>query len=168
MNYHKELKDLVWLRDSKSISEDEFNRRKKKLFNLKNKHDGAKEKLLHDFNHGDYFKIEEVNIYFSPVNPVSPINNLITKEDRLDFLHAKRIDNINEGRPINHGLPGSKEENEAIAKMINERESRQRIFKFFQRSEKVLHQIIKKTLKGELKDDDPYVLAAQRILDQTK
>ena len=85
MNYHKELKDLVWLRDSKSISEDEFNRRKKELFNLKNKHDGAKEKLLHDFNHGDYFKIEEVNIYFSPVNPVSPINNLITKEDRLDF-----------------------------------------------------------------------------------
>ena len=166
MNYHKELKDLVWLRDSKSISEDEFNRRKKELFNLKNKHDGAKEKLLHDFNHGDYFKIEEVNIHFSPVNPVSPIARLITKQDKLDFLQAKRIENIKEGRPINHGLPESHEEGEAIARMIEEGKSREEIVDFFQRSERVMKIIIGKKLDGELESNDPYVLAAKKIIDQ--
>ena len=166
MNYHKELKDLIWLRDSESISKDEFNRRRKKLFNLKSKFDETKEKLLNEFNHGHYFKIEEVNINFSPVNPVSPIARLITKEDRLDFLQVKRIDNINEGRPINHGLPESHEEGEAIAKMIEKGKSREEIVNFFQRSEKVMKIIIGKKLDGELESNDPYVLAAKKIIDE--
>tara|TARA_Y100001970_G_scaffold279088_1_gene385842 strand:+ start:141 stop:644 length:504 start_codon:yes stop_codon:yes gene_type:complete len=166
MNYHKELKNLIWLRDSESISKDEFDRRRKELFNSKNKLDGAKEKLLNDFNHGNYFKIEEVNIYFSPVNPRSPIAKLITKEDRLDFLQTKRVDNINNGKPINHKLPESHEEGEAIAKMIEEGKSRDSIINFFQRSESVLTEIIKKKIDGDLESNDPYVLAAMKILDK--
>ena len=166
MNYHKELKDLISLRDSEYISKDEFDRRRKELFNSKNKLDEAKDKLLNEFNHGNYFKIEEVNIHFSPVNPVSPIARLITKQDKLDFLQAKRIDNINEGRPINHGLPESHEEGEAIARMIEEGESREEIVDFFQRSERVMKVIIGKKLDGELESNDPYVLAAKKIIDQ--
>ena len=166
MNYHKELKDLIWLRDSESISKDEFDRRRKELFNSKNKLDEAKNKLLNDFNHGNYFKIEEVNIHFSPVNPVSRIARLITKQDRLDFLQAKRIDNINEGRRINHGLPESHEEGEAIARMIEEGKSREEIVNFFQRSERVMKIIIGKKLDGELESNDPYVLAAKKIINQ--
>ena len=49
MNYHKELKDLISLRDSESISKDEFDRRRKRLFNSKNKLDEAKDKLLNEF-----------------------------------------------------------------------------------------------------------------------
>ncbi len=166
MNYHKELKDLISLRDSESISKDEFDRRRKRLFNSKNKLDEAKDKLLNEFNHGNYFKIEEVNIHFSPVNPVSPIARLITKQDKLDFLQAKRIDNIKEGRPINHGLPESHEEGEAIARMIEEGKSREEIVDFFQRSERVMKIIIGKKLDGELESNDPYVLAAKKIIDQ--
>ncbi len=166
MDYHKELKDLIWLRDSESISKDEFDRRRKELFNSKNKLKGVKEKLLNDFNHGNYFKIEDINIHFSPVNPVSRIARLISKQDRLDFLQTKRIDNINEGRPINHGLPESHEEGEAIAKMIEEGKSREEIVNFFQRSERVMKIIIGKKLDGELESNDPYVLAAKKIINQ--
>ena len=167
MNYHKELKDLIWLKDSQSISEDEFIKLKKKLFTEKNKFDGGKKKLLVHFNNGNYFKIEEINIHFSPINPHSKYSKLISKQDKLDFLHSKRLGNIDKNKPINTGLPDSKEESEAIKAMIEEGESRQKIFYFFQRSETVLHKIIKKTLAGELDDEDPYILAAKRILDQT-
>ena len=37
----------------------------------------------------------------------------------------------------------------------------------FQRSESVLHNIIKKNLEGRLDEDDPYVQTVKRIFDQT-
>ncbi len=130
-------------------------------FNFNDKH------LLDNHNNGDYFKIEEVNLNFSPVNPKSKYIKLNSEHQKLNFLYTMRWNNLLNKKPINSGLPDSKEEAKAIKGMIKEGESRERIFNYFQRSENVLHKIIKKTLAGELDDDDPYVIAAQRILDQT-
>ena len=58
-------------------------------------------------------------------------------------------------------------DDDIVKDMIEKGKSRERIFYYFQRSESVLHKIIKKTLAGELDDDDPYVIAANIILDQT-
>ena len=130
-------------------------------FNFNDQH------LLDNHNDGDYFKIEEVNLNFSPINPRSKYRQLTSKHQKLSFLYAKRWSNLLSKKPINSGLPDSKEEAKAIKDMIREGESRQRILNFFQRSESVLHKIIKKTLAGDLDDDDPYVIAANRMLDQT-
>ncbi len=166
MNYHKELKDLIWLKDSQSISEDEFIKRKKKLFTEKNKFDGGKKKLLVHFNNGNYFKIEEINIHFSPINPHSKYSKLISKQDKLDFLHSKRLGNIDKNKPINTGLPESHEEGELIAKLIEEGETRESIINFFQRSKTVMNRIIREKLDGKLESNDPYVLAAKKIINQ--
>lgn len=123
--------------------------------------------ILNNFQNGDYFKIEEVNPDFIAINPKSKYRYLSINQ-KLNNLISQRMDNLLNKKPINHGLPDTKEESEAIKDMIGEGESRDRIFYFFQRSETVLHKIIKKTLAGELEDDDPFVLAAQKILDQTK
>mgnify|MGYP001360191678 CR=1 FL=1 len=124
--------------------------------------------FLDNYNDGDYFKIEEINLYFSPVNPSSRYRQLSSENQKLNFLHTKRWNNLLNQKPINSGLPDSKEEAEAIKKMIEKGESRTRILNFFQRSEKVLGDIIKKNLEGELDNDDPYILAAKKLLDQTK
>ena len=123
--------------------------------------------ILNNFQNGDYFKIEEVNPDFIAINLKSKYRYLSINQ-KLNNLISQRMDNLLNKKPINHGLPDTKEESEAIKDMIGEGESRDRIFYFFQRSETVLHKIIKKTLAGELEDDDPFVLAAQKILDQTK
>ena len=130
-------------------------------FNFNDKH------LLDNYNNGDYFKVEEVNLHFSPVNPRSKYIMLNSKHQKLNFLYSKRWNNLLNKKPINSGLPDSKEEAKAIKDMIEEGKSRERIFFYFQRSESVLHKIIKKTLAGELDDDDPYVIAANRMLNQT-
>ena len=130
-------------------------------FNFNDRH------LLDNHNNGDYFKVEEVNLNFSPVNPRSKYILLNSEHQKLNFLYTKRWNNLLNKKPINSGLPDSKEEAEAIKGMIEEGKSRERIFNYFQRSESVLHKIIKKTLAGELDDDDPYVIAAKRMLDQT-
>ena len=92
--------------------------------------------------------------------------NLRNEADKLDFLNSKRLDNINNNKPINSGLPDSFEENKAIIKFIEKGESRQKILDYFQRSEIVINKIIKEKLEGKLVDDDPYVIAAKKILDQ--
>lgn len=130
-------------------------------FNFNDKH------LLDNYNNGDYFKVEEVNLHFSPVNPKSKYITLNSEHQKLNFLYSKRWNNLLNKKPINSGLPDSKEEAKAIKDMIEEGKSRERILYYFQRSESVLHKIIKKTLAGELDDDDPYVIAANRMLDQT-
>lgn len=130
-------------------------------FNLSDK------QFLDNYNEGDYFKIEEIKINFTPINENSPYIELTTDNQRLMFLYTRRWNNLLNKKPINTGLPDSKEEAKAIKKMIEDGESRQRIFSFFQRSKRVLHNIIKKTLAGELDHDDPFVLAAERMFNQT-
>ena len=48
--------------------------------------------------------------------------------------------------------------------MIEEGESRETIINFFQRSDNVMTKIIRRKLDGELESNDPYVLAAKKIL----
>tara|TARA_B100001175_G_C19511746_1_gene644353 strand:- start:3608 stop:4018 length:411 start_codon:yes stop_codon:yes gene_type:complete len=129
-------------------------------FNLSDK------QFLDNYNEGDYFKIEEIKINFTPINENSPYIGLTSDNQRLMFLYTRRWNNLLNKKPINNRLPDSKEEAKAIKKMIEDGESRQRIFSFFQRSETVLHEIIRRTLAGELEPDDPYVLAAERMLNQ--
>ena len=50
--------------------------------------------------------------------------------------------------------------------MIEEGKSREEIVNFFQRSERVMKIIIGKKLDGELESNDPYVLAAKKIINQ--
>ena len=129
-------------------------------FNLSDK------QFLDNYNEGDYFKIEEIKINFTPINENSPYIELTSDNQRLMFLYTRRWNNLLKQKPINTGLPDSKEEAKAIKKMIEEGESRQRIFSFFQRSESVLHDIIKKNLEGRLDEDDPYAQTVKRIFDQ--
>jgi len=129
-------------------------------FNLSDK------QFLDNYNEGDYFKIEEIKINFTPINENSPYIELTSDNQRLMYLYTRRWNNLLNKKPINNRLPDSKEEAKAIKKMIEDGESRQRIFSFFQRSENVLHEIIRRTLAGELELDDPYVLAAERMLNQ--
>ena len=80
MRFFYNLKKLVSLRDSGSISKDEFIKQKKALFDLKfniglfntqNKKNIAIHKLLKKFNNGDFYRIEEININFETKNPKS-------------------------------------------------------------------------------------------------
>ena len=125
-----------------------------------------RQQFLDNYNEGDYFKIEEIKINFTPINENSPYIELTSDNQRLMFLYTRRWNNLLKQKPINTGLPDSKEEAKAIKKMIEEGESRQRIFSFFQRSESVLHDIIKKNLEGRLDEDDPYAQTVKRIFDQ--
>ena len=109
-------------------------------FNLSDK------QFLDNYNEGDYFKIEEIKINFTPINENSPYIGLTSDNQRLMFLYTRRWNNLLNKKPINNRLPDSKEEAKAIKKMIEDGESRQRIFSFFQRSETVLHEIIRRTL----------------------
>lgn len=129
-------------------------------FNLSDK------QFLDNYNEGDYFKIEEIKINFTPINENSPYIRLTSDNQRLMFLYTRRWNNLLNKKPINNRLPDSKEEAKAIKTMIEGGASRQRIFSFFQRSETVLHGIIRRTLAGELEHNDPYVLAAKRMLNQ--
>tara|TARA_B100000768_G_C11028078_1_gene268915 strand:- start:36 stop:548 length:513 start_codon:yes stop_codon:yes gene_type:complete len=166
MKFHYELKKILSLRDSGSISEIEFKERKKELFDIKNKLSDEKKRLSKRFNDGDFFKIEEVNIHFKAKNPRSRFATLISPDDKLDLLKSKRIDNINDNKPINSGLPDSYEESEVMSEFIELGESRQAILNYFQRSESVIDRIIKEKLDGKLEDNDPYVIAAKKILGQ--
>jgi hypothetical protein len=177
VRFYYELKKLVSLRDCNSISENEFIQQKKDLFDLKfniglfgskNKDNNEIRILLKKFNNGNFFKIEEININFEVKNTKSRYANLRNEADKLDFLNSKRLDNINNNKPINSGLPDSFEENKAISKFIEKGESRQKILDYFQRSEIVINRIIKEKLEGKLEDNDPYVIAAKKILDQVK
>ena len=175
MRFYYELKKLISLRDTNSISEDEFIKQKKDLFDLKfniglfdskNKQNNEIRILLKKFNNGNFFKIEEININFEVKNTKSRYANLKNEVDKLDFLNSKRLDNINNNKPINSGLPDSSEEYKAIRKFIDKGESRHKILDYFQRSEIVINRIIKEKLEGKLVDDDPFVIAAKKILDQ--
>ena len=176
MRFYYQFQKLITLRDSNSITQDEFDIQKKNLFDLKydiglfgpkNDQNLEKRKLLKKFNDGDFFRIEEINIHFKPKNLSSLILDFLTEEDKLDFLNSRRLDNINNNKPINSGLPNSAEENETIRKFLEIGESREIIIDYFQRSESVLTRVITEILQGKLEDDDPYVIAAKKILDQT-
>ena len=119
------------------------------------------------FNDGNFFKIEEVNIHFKAKNPRSKFATLISTADKLDFLKSKRLDNIDKNKPINSGLPDSYEESKVISEFIEVGESREVILNYFQRSESVINRIIKEKLDGQLEDNDPYVIAAKKILGHT-
>lgn len=167
MNFHYELKKLLSARDSGSITKSEFEKRKKALFELKNNLSDEKKSLLKRFNDGNFFKIEEVNIHFKAKNPRSKFATLISTADKLDFLKSKRLDNIEKNKPINSGLPDSYEESKVISEFIEGGESREVILNYFQRSESVINRIIKEKLDGKLDDNDPYVIAAEKILGHT-
>ena len=49
-------------------------------FNLSDKH------FLDNYNEGDYFKIEEIKINFTPINENSPYIQLTSDNQRLMFL----------------------------------------------------------------------------------
>ena len=49
--------------------------------------------------------------------------------------------------------------------MIEEDESRETIINFFQRSKNVMTNIIRRKLDGELESNDPYILAAKKMLE---
>jgi hypothetical protein len=175
MRFFYNLKKLVSLRDSGSISKDEFIEQKKALFDLKfniglfssqNKNNRAIRKLLKKFNNLDFYRIEEININFETKNPKSRYATLKNEEDKLDFLNSKRLDNISNNKPINSGLPDSYDESNAINKFIERGGSRQEILNYFQRSEIVIDRIIKDKLDGKLEDNDPYIIAAKKILGQ--
>jgi len=160
---------LIRDKNEGSISDKEYSKRKEEILNTENIFDNSQKQRLEDFNNGNLFKIEEININFKPVNPMSPIARFeYTPEQRADFIYARRLDNINKNKPFNSGLPESHEEGNAIAKMIEEGESRETIINFFQRSNNVMTKIIKRKLDGELESNDPYVLAAGKILEELK
>jgi len=167
MNFHYELKKILSARDSGSITKIEFEKRKKALFELKNNLSDEKKILLKRFNDGNFFKIEEVNIHFKAKNPRSKFATLISAADKLDLLKSKRLDNIDKNKPINSGLPDSYEEGKVISEFIEGGESRQAILNYFQRSESVINRIIKEKLDGQLEDNDPYIIAAKKILGHT-
>ena len=156
MSFSREIKNLIWHQNEGSISGEEYKKRKEEILNIEDIFDDTQIQRLEDFNNGDFFKIEEININFTPVNPMSPIARYrYTPQQRADFIYARRLDNINENKRYNHGLPESHEEGNAIAQMIED---------FFQRSDRVMTKIIRRKLDGELESNDPYVLAAKKIL----
>lgn len=165
MSFSREIKKLIWHKNEGSISDEEYKKRKEEILNIVNIFDNNQIHRLEDFNNGNFFKIEEININFEPVNAMSPIARFrYTPEQRADFIHARRLDNINENKRYNSGLPESHEEGNAIAQMIEDGESRETIINFFQRSDNVMTKIIRRKLDGELESNDPYVLAAKKIL----
>ena len=165
MSFSREIKKLIWHQNEGSISGEEYKKRKEEILNIEDIFDDTQIQRLEDFNNGDFFKIEEININFTPVNPMSPIARYrYTPQQRADFIYARRLDNINENKRYSSGLPESHEEGNAIAQMIEDGESRETIINFFQRSDRVMTKIIRRKLDGELESNDPYVLAAKKIL----
>ncbi len=165
MSLSREIKNLIWHQNEGSISGEEYKKRKEEILNIEDIFDDTQIQRLEDFNNGNFFKIEEININFTPVNPMSPIARFrYTPQQRSDFIYARRLDNINENKRYNSGLPESHEEGNAIAQMIEDGESRETIINFFQRSDSVMTKIIRRKLDGELESNDPYVLAAKKIL----
>ena len=164
--FSREIKRLIRDKNEGRISDKEYSRRKEEILNIENIFDNSQNHRLEDFNNGNFFKIEKININFKPVNEMSPIARFeYTPEQRADFIYARRLDNINENKPFNYGLPESHEEGNAIAKMIEEDESRETIINFFQRSKNVMTNIIRRKLDGELESNDPYILAAKKMLE---
>ena len=165
MSFTSEIKKLIRYKNEGSITHEEYNKRKEEILNIENIFDNIQNHRLEDFNNGNFFKIEEIDINFKPINPMSPIARFrYTAEQRADFIYARRLDNINENKRLNSGLPESHEEGNAIAQMIENGESRETIINFFQRSDNVMTKIIRRKLDGELESNDPYVLAAKKIL----
>ena len=95
---------------------------------------------LHDIN---FFKIEDLDVNFVPINPMSPYNDLFGSYEKVEFLRTKRISNINKNLPFNNGLPNSKLENNLIISWRKEGKSIQEIYEYFQRNETVIRGILK-------------------------
>ena len=63
-------------------------------FNLSDK------QFLDNYNEGDYFKIEEIKINFTPINENSPYIELTSDNQRLMFLYTRRWNNLLKQKPI--------------------------------------------------------------------
>ncbi len=98
---------------------------------------------LKDLENINFFKIEDHDVNFLPLNPMSPYNDLIGSYEKVEFLRSKRISNMNKNLPFNNGLPNSILENNLIRSWRKEGKSIQEIHEYFQRYETVIRGILK-------------------------
>jgi SAM-dependent methyltransferase len=96
-----------------------------------------------DLENMKFFKIEDHNLNFKPINPMSPYNDLSKPYQKVEFLRSKRISNINKNLPFNHGIPNSRFENNLIVSWRKEGKSLKEITDYFQRRETVIKSILK-------------------------
>lgn len=98
---------------------------------------------LEDLENIKFFKIEDHDIDFIPINPMSPYNHLIGSYEKIEFIRSKRISNINRNIPFNSGLPNSILENKLINSWRKQGKSIQEIIEYFQRGERAIRGILK-------------------------
>ncbi len=90
----------------------------------------------------DFFRIEDINIDFIPSNKASPFNDLIGSYEKIAVLRKMRVDNANNEKPLNSGLPNSNEEIVALKSKKNSGLSLSDLADYFQRSENVIKQML--------------------------
>ena len=90
----------------------------------------------------DFFRIEDINNDFVPINPKSPFNDFIGSYEKIEALREMRVDNANNKKPLNSGLPNTNEERAALKSKKNLGLSLSDLADYFQRSENVIKQML--------------------------
>ena len=90
----------------------------------------------------DFFRIEDINNDFVPINPKSPFNDLIGSYEKIAALRKMRVDNANNKKPLNSGLPNTNEEIAALKSKKNLGLSLSDLTDYFQRSGNVIKQML--------------------------
>ena len=90
----------------------------------------------------DFFRIEDINNDFVPINPKSSFNDFIGSYEKIEALREMRVDNANNKKPLNSGLPNTNEEREALKSKKNLGLSLSDLADYFQRSENVIKQML--------------------------